>query len=359
VRISAADLEAELAAREALAAAREPVPAPATAPAPQTRDEPRGPALTVSTRIVDREWRALPGARVAWIERGADLRSLDVVVRREVRADASGAVWLALARAELDPAQALTLLASAPGHVRVQRTLAPAELAGSVLNLGEWVLVPGGDVTGRVVDARGQPLAGALVKLAPELGELTPAQREEARLWPLGGDVGVPGLVPVALTDADGRFTLAGMPAGRFDVVAATLASDPPRLPARSERIVVQPGATVEAGELVLADAAPEELITGIVLGADGAPFEGALVGLHTEHASLPVGTRTSAAGRFAHPAPRDAEFRVVARDPDERWAPAEVAGARAGGPEVELRFERPAPERSGDMEEPAPAPER
>jgi hypothetical protein len=161
--------------------------------------------------------------------------------------------------------------------------------------------------------------------------------------------------IPTAITAADGQFALESVTAGRVALLV-----DRARRPACLQpATVVVAEREVEAGELVLADAAPEELITGIVLGADGAPFEGALVGLHTEHASLPVGTRTSAAGRFALPAPRDAEFRVVARDPDERWAPAEVVGARAGGPEVELRFERPAPERSGDMEEPAPAPER
>ena len=335
-RLSAADAEAALAAREARALAEDGglrALAPA-APAAQKAED----ALTVSVRLLDPAARPLAGGTLAWLAPGTLLAE----PRRVARADGTGAAWLHVPWSELDSTQPLAFALHAPGRVREQRVLEPAQWnASEVLSLGEAMLAEGGTVAGRVVDEAGAGVAGALVALSTELGEMDDAQREMARLWPLISDLGVAGVAPLAESGADGSFTLDGAPLGRFALVATLVGAEDPRLPDREQGVAVAAGETTRVRDLVLRRAKEAELVRGVVLAPDGAPLAGAQVGLLDEADGrlLPGRTLAGDDGRFALAAPAALTLRVVARDPAQRWPPAEARGARAGGAALELRL--------------------
>ncbi len=327
--------EAQLAAREALAfepGAR--AAAPGATPAAPSAEQ-----LTVSVRLLDREARALAGASLSWLVPGPDFVP---EARRTTRADASGAAWLRIEWNELDSTQPLVLAFQAKGHARQDLRLEPTRwMAGPVLNLGEVMLAPGGTLGGRVLDQAGVGLEGALVALSAELGELSPAEREMARLWPLVEPP--PGVTLLTRSDAAGEFTLAGAPTGRFALVATLVGGPEARLPGRVEGVSVDPGAHVRAPDLVLLSAREQELLRGIVRAPDGTPLEGIWIGLSDDPGRqlYPARALSGADGRFALPALADTPLRVLASDPEGRWGQAETRGARAGGAELELRFER------------------
>lgn len=328
--------EALLAQREALAFEPD---SRAAAPGALAPAAPGPESLTVSVRILDREARALAGATLSRLVPGPDLVPVSA---GRASADATGATWLRLGRDELDPSQSLVLALEAEGHARQCLDLEPARwTAGPMLNLGEVMLAPGGTLTGRVVDSAGTGLEGALVALSAELGESTPLEREMARLWPL---IEPPGSeIPLlARSAADGAFTLAGAPTGRFALVAVWVGELDPLLPGRIEGLLVRPGETTPAPDLVLVAARPEELVRGLVRAPDGTPFDGAVITLSDEadQQRYSAFARSRADGRFGLPAPGETTFTLRARDPGGRWLPSTAVRGRAGGPELELRFE-------------------
>ena len=99
-------------------------------------------------------------------------------------------------------------------------------LSGEVLELGpeggllrKDLLLPGGRILGKVVDARGRPLSGLLVRI----GRAGPARSEYTALGIIGGGPGdrpfVLGLdQPEIRTDKEGRFVLEAVPPGEWTV---------------------------------------------------------------------------------------------------------------------------------------------
>lgn len=106
--------------------------------------------------------------------------------------------------------------------------------AGQSVDVGVVALIPEGVVSGQVANADGSDAAGVAVRAVPVLdGDLDPA-------------LGVNGL---ATAGADGGFTVGGLPAGDYVLVAA---GDNHHQPSSSAKVSVTPGeqASVE-GPLV------------------------------------------------------------------------------------------------------------
>lgn len=340
-RLLPADSEAQLAEREARAFEPAPGPPPAPSPAPAPAASAAETGLTISARALDEAAHPIADARLTWLALAPDFLPEP---RRSARSDANGTVWLKLDWDELDSTQPLLLTLVAAGHARVDLRLEPARwMAGPLVNLGEVELAPGGALAGRVLDARGQGVPGAVVALALELDANDVVARAMARVWPLVAPP-TPGAMLLVRSGAQGEFTLEGAPLGRLALVAARFGGPDALLPARVEGLDVRTGETVRAPDLVLAPARAEELVRGRVLAPDGAPLAGIWIALgQAEGGDIYEGrTFTDADGRFALPALTDTVFRVLAMDAKGRWPQAEARDVRAGAPEVELRFESP-----------------
>lgn len=340
-RLSVAEAQAGLAAREAREAARAPERAPGAAAAPAGPAE-EGPRLTLGARLLDAEARPLPGAELAWL---APTESDWQAVRARARADGAGAVWLTLPRAEAEGAPELQLVASAEGTLRRLVRLPRAEVTGETLiNLGELSLAPGGAVRGRVLDEWGGPLVGVGVGLGPELEALggDPAEvRALAAAFPLLVDLAPDVAPPIVLSAPDGSYALTGVPVGRFMVVAAAVpTAERVLVPARVEGVRVEAGQDTAAPDLVLRAARDEELVRGRVLAPDGSPLAGAAVALQRAGVDHAGGrTLSDEQGRFALLVPPDLAFDLRARDPGGLHGEVVQAGVRPGTTALVLRL--------------------
>lgn len=245
--------------------------------------------------------------------------------RFEARAGSDGLASSTFALAE--PSAKVRVELHAFGYASVARE-AVCE-AGRTTHLGRIELVPGGAVSGRIVDERGVGLADVLLTLG-SLEDPYP-QLEMARLEPPSGEV------PSATSDAGGSFRLLGAPAGMVRLwghAKGYLASYSPPLEVRAGQ---------ESGgiELVLASLAPENRLRGIVLDPSGGPVPGAR--LEFRH-SLSGGSRVQsgekkadAAGRFEFLLAADARTTLTAHDPEGRHGPATLADLANGERELVL----------------------
>ncbi len=117
------------------------------------------------------------------------------------------------------------------------------------------------DVSGRVLDQDGRPIPGALVSIA---------MRNLAR-----GERSVPGQSPEPLTDtadAEGRWSAAGLPPGRYTVSASARG----HLPATVDPLVLGAGEMRRGLDLTLVRGG--RTLSGTVSDIGGGPIEGALV---------------------------------------------------------------------------------
>ncbi len=194
------------------------------------------------------------------------------------------------------PAGTVHLVAELPGRGRAQVELALREGATA-----RWdpVLRSGGAagaIAGRVVDERGAPVADALVSASTPEGML----------------------VRLDAADGDGRFVLADLPDGLYDVLAD---DDECAFPLAIRRGVAPGGLELE---LRARTAATSGRIEGVVLGADGEPAAGARVNLWHEELALwrEIGV-DAASGAFA-----------LERVPPGRWRVTAVAD---GAPRLAL----------------------
>jgi RNA polymerase sigma-70 factor (ECF subfamily) len=171
--------------------------------------------------------------------------------------------------------------------------------ADRTTHLGRVDLVPGGAVSGRVVDERGVGLAECRVTLG-SLDDPYP-RLEAARLEP--AEHAVPG----ATSDAGGNFRLLGAPGGMVRLWAHAEG----RLASYTPPLEVRPGQESTGVDLVLAPLASDNRLRGIVLDPSGEPVPRAR--LEFRH-SLNGGsivrsgqTDADALGRFEFLLPADA----------------------------------------------------
>ena len=320
----AAELEQLEAARTSGARADRPV-------ATDAQGEGAGETISVGARLIDASFRPLAGGTLAWCE--ADPQGLPIE-RGQARADANGTLWLTLPLASLEGAGPL-FLASAPGCARKLLGTGPARLAERLLNLGEVQLGPAGELTGTVRDAAGRPLADARVWLGQRPAEGAPAEPELERLYP---DLEPLDGWHVARSDAQGVFRLTNVPPGTFDLLALPSPAGARLVPATG-RATIEEGTSAQAGELVLLEPRPGELLRGLVRGVSGAPRAHArLLLVPADGRALPrlVGGTAGADGRFELLVPEESTWVVEARDAQGELAPvrSEVVG---GGDELEL----------------------
>lgn len=285
----------------------------------EERELPAAPELglaTLDARFVARG-RPLSGARLSVRLGGA---AFDAV--------STGPEGLASVRFPLDEPRALVSFElSALGYASEQRSAVCA--AGETTHLGRIELVPGGAVSGRVVDERGVPLADARLALG-SLDEPYP-MLELSRLEPAGNSV------PSCTSGADGRFFLAGVPAGMVRLWAHAEG----RLASYTPPLEVRAGQESTGVELTLAPIAPENRLHGIVLAPDGTGVPHAE--LEFRHAmdggdSVRSGSTTAdAEGRFEFRLPPDTRTWLTASDPGGRFGPASAGELANGAQELVL----------------------
>lgn len=202
-------------------------------------------------------------------------------------------------------------------------------------DLGEIALVPGGRISGTVVDEHGAPRAGARVYFA---GVQLGADPASARLAGPPRDDLSPGAprLPGATTDADGRFTVPFAAAG-----PGRLWARGPEGPwAYGEPTEVAPGRERSGLRLELATPGDEHFITGRVLDPAGAPAAGVDV-YHTplDAFGYDTKTETDGGGDFRFTVESSSPYVLAVRDGERRWRVAVIQGVLAGQ-HVEIQLE-------------------
>jgi hypothetical protein len=189
---------------------------------------------------------------------------------------------------------------------------APFEVSGGTVSVPEIRLDRGGVITGRLLDAKGNPMSGMTVR------DMQLVRLPDGRERPGGGSASVQ-------TNDLGEFRLAGLPPGQHYVIAeprlfgplgaaapapATVMYVPTFYPgfadaASASPITVTSGATTNGVEFsMLAPAAYQ--VSGIVVDADGRAVSGALVQLMQQPRSM---TMFQLQGG---PSARDGTFRIT-----------------------------------------------
>ena len=199
-------------------------------------------------------------------------------------------------------------VAGVPSGVMFELTFEAAGLAPQTLEIEplepfenrsdiEVVMRPGRVAVGRVVDEADVPVAGAAVRLEspPPTADLMTAMRMmHAR--DDGEDE------PTHLTDAEGRFEIADLAVGRYDLQVRASGFAPAKVPGVR---VTESGDEVDFGTVVLV---PGATIDGRVSDSSGAAIAAAEITLGLENQGfMPVGppdsqprTTTDAKGRFS-----------------------------------------------------------
>ncbi|MCK6444780.1 MAG: carboxypeptidase-like regulatory domain-containing protein [Planctomycetes bacterium] len=279
---------------------------------------------TVRAQVVDPERRPLAGARLVVVAAGT---------RSEWTSEDAGRIEGSLELApEVDP---LEWTLSAPARATRRGALAPAPR--TLTDLGELVLSAGGTLGGRVVDVRGEPIAGARVVIEPPVEDTGPdaARRGPSVVNAVFQRLGVDRFE--LSTDARGEFRVDGLDATPWAVWAHAAGREwrvesPVVLHAGDERL-----------ELVLAldDAAASRMLRGRVFAPSGEPVAGARGSASRDDVGDPRRDdfTTDADGRFVLWVDDDAPRRISCAPPSWEWDELQVAGVRAGGDELELVF--------------------
>lgn len=274
---------------------------------------PTGERIVVRGRVT-RAGHPLSGA-------GVDVRRDEFGIETTSRADGSFAV-------AVDGAGAYRFTITSPGGGAFLSEVVEVVASGAPPVVFDF---PGGRITGRVVDSRRKPVAGARV-VAQRVGDA-----------PQASDVGVGALE----TDDEGRFAFEGLSAGGYRIVAE---DDKHwfRSNARFGHTVLAglelgDGATLDGVEVVVEPAAT--LICS-VRGLDGHPAPG--VDVHARRADSAdedlVGARqrTDGAGRARLSGLSSGEHHVTARRGDEIGVSSAPVRIRSGGEQtVELELRR------------------
>ncbi len=202
---------------------------------------------------------------------------------------------------------------------------------GRTTHLGLVELVPGGAVSGRIVDERGVGLADCSVTLGSL--DVPYPLLHAARHAPAQSDV------PLCTSDGGGHFRLLGVPAG----MARLWAHAEGKKAAYSPPLEVRAGLESTGVELVLVGLAPENLLRGIVLDPAGQPVAHAEIDYrHSFDGGNNVrsgDTKADAEGRFEFKLPLGALSRLTARDPAGRFGSGSVADVSNSAREVVLQL--------------------
>jgi len=293
-----------------------------------------------------------PGQKISGrvVEDGGNgLRGVEV--RGEVAALAAGEDPLAaLARTDASAGFSIgpflpgsyRLTAARPGYVL--RRAPTIDLAATVARPPPVVLelLRGAHVIGRVLDARGAPVAAAHIRcVASAMDDLTvgtgplPLAAEAAAL-PSGAGRAL-GSTRVALADASGRFVVDDLIPGRYRVEVAHAGLEP----LRTDEFVVAPGERRDLGTLSLRLGFPVE---GRVVDDNGSPIEGARVLIGGSAAGEPAPgfyALTDSGGRFSIAVPAGSyQLTAGASGHGPGRAAVEIGGSAPTAP-VEIRLAR------------------
>jgi RNA polymerase sigma factor (sigma-70 family) len=192
-----------------------------------------------------------------------------------------------------------------------------APRADGVLDLGDVRLPAGGAVSGRVVDAAGDPVAGAWIGVVDAAVDYVRA-------------------APRAESGADGRFVIRAVPVGRPQIAAGKKEYQTNRVAAD-----VRPDEETFGAVIVLERDDPSVRVRGVVRTPDGAVAPRAVVMFRYEAGgSTGSGMTTAdAQGRFDIEGAKDAAWRLAGRDDEGVWSASPTVNVRSGADGVELRL--------------------
>jgi protocatechuate 3,4-dioxygenase beta subunit len=218
------------------------------------------PAAAIEGRIVDAAGEPVAGASVeAEVRRQPGMMRIEIAMARDLPRALSSAKG-AFRLGPLDPESSYNLKVRADGFAPLEQAapaLEPYRTASDVtvaLNRGHVV-------TGRVVDGEGHALRDSSVQLKPA------RSARGMGMIRMGGGGDEPGLA--ASSDGEGRFTIEGLPEGKFDLEASRSGFARSKVPA----IEIEEGSEpVDVGEIALE---PGERLEGFVRDRDGQPLEG------------------------------------------------------------------------------------
>lgn len=218
------------------------------------------PALSVSGRVVDERGQGVPGVEIdAAHQPGAPLRSPNMFRSGgTLRSDPAGRFRIRNLAAEVGYRLRLSKRGFAPAEAEIP-PLAPGRPASEL----RIVMRQGRAVFGRVLSPSQEPVAGARVTLRPAPSADLMTRLREAREPRPGYE---------AATNAGGRFEIADLPAGSFDLVVRGRGYAPLTVPGLS---VPQGKGETDLGTVMLA---PGVALEGFVVDAQGRPVEGAEV---------------------------------------------------------------------------------
>ena len=203
--------------------------------------------------------------------------------------------------------------------------------AGADIQLGDVVLLPAGELVGRVEDEFGRLLDGARLITTGLENERTDPE-ELRRLGPLEEEASILGT-----SDADGRFRLTGVPVGTTRLWAGkegyAWASFGP--------LSVHRGAAEGEVRLVLTPLSESDRITGRVLDPEGRPVAARIYTWFTA-ANIGTGSELTCGpdGRFEILLQQRVGHDLTVTDPANRWAELYVFQVEPGTRDLELRFE-------------------
>ncbi len=260
---------------------------------PENQIDDRGQML-VRGQVTGPDNKPVPGADVAVIAdeiRPPGERSFKVFSRLRVlgkaKADAEGRFQLSVRRSTPDRDYAVLLLARGGSRsvaLESLRTLLELEPTAMKLEAGQ-------QVRGRLVNAAGAPAAGVRLRVGQmaRLGRPLSAARMEEEL-------GVEAWPPPAVTDADGRFVLTGLPS----LCTVHLESLDERFAPQWLSVRTDKTGEADAGTIMLA---PPRVLQGTVVDRDtGQPLEKAHVHVASIESSQirgHVSAHTNAEGHF------------------------------------------------------------
>jgi RNA polymerase sigma factor (sigma-70 family) len=310
---SAPELPAFEAARQEVHAAAAPVEVAAAEPEVST-------TVTLLAGVFDEDGAALVGGT---------LRALEYELAPSAPSGLDGQLRLSFDLPAHE--QSLSVLVERMGYASEfvhLRVTPPAEVL-----LGNFRLLPGGAISGRVVDAQQRGVAGALVTTGSTRASVDNLQLDRYEFYPQ--------MAPRTTTGPDGTFLLGGVAPGFVRVWA----SAPGWLSSYSAPVEVRVGQESMGADLVLELFSDKYLVRGVVRGPEGAKIPWAsLSGLvQSPNISKSWGMTADDQGHFKVVVPPGMRLTLSARDHDGTddlgWATArDLVG---GMTDVELRLPR------------------